>query len=108
MKKFAFLLLFSCSLIALDKPNIVIILTDDLGWGDVSYHGGTIPTPNIDNLVSRGLEMNRFYADPSCSPTRASMLTGINNFANGVVRLLLIQELNHSECRLSTKLCLNT
>ena len=86
MKKFAFLLLFSCSLIALDKPNIVIILTDDLGWGDVSYHGGTIPTPNIDNLVSRGLEMNRFYADPSCSPTRASMLTGINNFANGVVR----------------------
>ena len=86
MKKIAFLLLFSCSLIALDKPNIVIILTDDLGWGDVSYHGGTIPTPNIDNLVSRGLEMNRFYADPSCSPTRASMLTGINNFANGVVR----------------------
>ena len=58
----------------------------DSGWGDVSYHGGTIPTPNIDNLVSRGLEMNRFYADPSCSPTRASMLTGINNFANGVVR----------------------
>ena len=50
MKKFAFLLLFSCSLIALDKPNIVIILTDDLGWGDVSYHGGTIPTPNIDNF----------------------------------------------------------
>ena len=66
MNRFIFLLLFSCSLIAIDRPNIVIILTDDLGWGDVSYHGGTIPTPNIDNLVSKGLEMNRFYADPSC------------------------------------------
>ena len=68
------------------KPNIIIILTDDLGWGDVSYHGGSIPTPNIDKLVSKGLEMNRFYSDPSCSPTRATMLTGINSFANGVVR----------------------
>ena len=54
MKKFAFLLLFSCSLIALDKPNIVIILTDDLGWGDVSYHGGTLPTPILETLVSGG------------------------------------------------------
>jgi arylsulfatase A-like enzyme len=68
------------------QPNVVIILTDDLGWGDVSYHGGKIPTPNIDRLVSKGLEMNRFYSEPSCSPTRASMLTGINSFANGVVR----------------------
>ena len=68
------------------QPNVIIILTDDLGWGDVSYHGGSIPTPNIDKLVSKGLEMNRFYSDPSCSPTRASMLTGINSFANGVIR----------------------
>ncbi len=83
---FILLLLFSHFVTSNIKPNIVIILTDDLGWGDVSYHGGSIPTPNIDKLVSDGLEMNRFYADPSCSPTRASMLTGINNFANGVVR----------------------
>ena len=68
------------------QPNVIIILTDDLGWGDVSYHGGSIPTPNIDKLVSKGVEMNRFYSDPSCSPTRASMLTGINSFANGVIR----------------------
>ena len=42
------------------QPNVIIILTDDLGWGDVSYHGGSIPTPNIDKLVSKGVEMNRF------------------------------------------------
>ena len=86
MKRIAFLLLFSCSLIALDKPNIIIILTDDLGWGDVSYHGGPIPTPNIDKLAKKGMEMNRFYSAPTCSPTRASMLTGINSLANGVIR----------------------
>ena len=48
--------LFSLNLIAVDKPNVVIILTDDLGWGDVSYHGGYIPTPNIDQLAEDGLE----------------------------------------------------
>ena len=86
MSRITFLLLFSCSLIALDKPNIIIILTDDLGWGDVSYHDGPIPTPNIDALANRGVEMNRFYSAPTCSPTRASMLTGINSLANGVIR----------------------
>ena len=69
------------------QPNVIIILTDDLGWGDVSYHGGSIPTPNIDKLVSKGVEMNRFYSDPSCSPTRASMLTGINSFALSLIHI---------------------
>ena len=68
------------------QPNVVIILTDDLGWGDVSYHGGHIPTPNMDRLASKGLELNRFYANPVCSPTRASLLTGLHIFNHGVVR----------------------
>tara|TARA_B100000780_G_scaffold154109_1_gene107772 strand:+ start:3858 stop:5414 length:1557 start_codon:yes stop_codon:yes gene_type:complete len=71
------------------QPNVVIILTDDLGWGDVSYHGGHIPTPNIDALASKGLELNRFYANPVCSPTRASLLTGLHIFNHGVVRPFL-------------------
>ena len=78
--------LFPLNLMAVDKPNVVIILTDDLGWGDVSYHGGYIPTPNIDKLAEDGMELNRFYSNPVCSPTRASLLTGLHIFNHGVVR----------------------
>ncbi len=77
---------FTMNLFSADRPNIVIILTDDLGWGDVSYHGGFIPTPNIDQLAEDGVELNRFYANPVCSPTRASLLTGLHIFNHGVVR----------------------
>ena len=80
------LLTCSINLFSTNKPNIIIILTDDLGWGDVSYHGGYIPTPNIDQLAEDGMEMNRFYSNPVCSPTRASMLTGLHIFNHGVVR----------------------
>ena len=80
------IVLVSSCLKANEKPNIIIILTDDLGWGDVSYHGGYIPTPNIDKLAQDGMEMNRFYANPVCSPTRASLLTGLHIFNHGVVR----------------------
>ena len=85
MKFYNYLLLFF-TLSVYSQPNVIIILTDDLGWGDVSYHDGPIPTPNIDNLAAVGLEMNRFYSAPTCSPTRASMLTGINSLTNGVIR----------------------
>jgi len=61
---------------AAERPNIVIILADDLGWADVSYHGGYIKTPNLDQLAREGVELDRFYVCPMCSPTRATLLTG--------------------------------
>ena len=59
-----------------EKPNIIIILADDLGWGDVGYHRSKIKTPNLDRLADEGIRLTRFYVAPVCSPTRAGLLTG--------------------------------
>jgi len=58
------------------KPNIIIILADDLGWADVGYHGARIATPNIDCLSREGVRIENFHACPLCSPTRAGLMTG--------------------------------
>ena len=76
---------FSNSIFPYEKPNIVIIVSDDLGWGDVSYHESIIPTPNIDRFVNEGLELNRFYSNPICSPTRASLMTGLRAYSVGIL-----------------------
>lgn len=57
-------------------PNIVILVADDLGWNDVGYRGSDIKTPCIDALAGEGIELDRFYVSPVCSPTRAGLLTG--------------------------------
>ncbi|MBN1589775.1 MAG: sulfatase-like hydrolase/transferase, partial [Pirellulales bacterium] len=61
-----------------DKPNIVLVMADDQGWGDVGYYGHpTLKTPNLDKLAGDGLRFDRFYAAaPVCSPTRGSVMTG--------------------------------
>jgi arylsulfatase B len=83
------LLLFgalAASLAAAEKPNIVILLADDLGWGDVSYHGGEIRTPRIDGLAAEGVQLDRFYSFPVCSPTRAGLMTGRYPIRYGAMR----------------------
>ncbi|MEO6244922.1 MAG: sulfatase-like hydrolase/transferase, partial [Opitutaceae bacterium] len=57
-------------------PNIVFIMADDLGWGDVGFHGGSAPTPHLDRLAREGLELTAHYVAPVCSPTRSALLTG--------------------------------
>lgn len=67
------------------KPNVVMILTDDQGWGDLSLNGNTnISTPNIDRLAHHGVSFDRFYVCPVCSPTRAEILTGRYHPRGGV------------------------
>ena len=69
---------------AADKPNIIIIMADDLGWNDVGYHGSEIRTPHIDRLAKDGRELTRFYVNSVCSPTRASLMTGQSAIRLGI------------------------
>lgn len=64
----------------LKKPNIIIILADDLGWGDVGFNGQQkIKTPNLDRMAREGIKFNQFYAGSAvCAPSRAALLTGVN------------------------------
>lgn len=68
------------------KPNIVIIMADDLGWRDVGFNGSEIKTPHLDKLAATGKRLTRFYAHPTCSPTRASLMTGQSALRLGVTR----------------------
>jgi arylsulfatase A-like enzyme len=60
-----------------DRPNVIVILVDDMGWSDIAPFGGEIPTPHLDRLARGGVRFTQFYATPRCSPTRASLLTGL-------------------------------
>ena len=71
--------------VAADRPrNIVVIIADDLGWNDVGYHGSEIHTPHLDKLAMAGVRLERHYVYPTCSPTRAGLLTGRNPSRFGI------------------------
>jgi arylsulfatase len=67
---------FTSTLFAQQKPNIVIIMVDDMGYSDLGCYGGEIRTPNLDALASQGMMMDNFYNNARCCPTRASLLSG--------------------------------
>ena len=69
---------------AKERPNVIVIVADDLGWNDVGFHGGDIDTPALDRLATEGVELNRFYATPICSPTRAALMTGRDPMRLGI------------------------
>ncbi|MEM8898832.1 MAG: arylsulfatase [Bacteroidota bacterium] len=79
---------FSCTPhkpLEVNQPNVIIILTDDQGWGDLSMNGNTnLSTPNIDGIGREGATFENFYVSPVCSPTRAELLTGRYSFRSGI------------------------
>jgi arylsulfatase A-like enzyme len=66
------------------RPNIIVILADDLGYSDIGCYGGEIQTPNLDYLAKNGIRFTQFYNTSRCCPTRASLLTGLYNHAAGI------------------------
>ncbi len=69
--------LFAPGEVAQTRPNVVVILVDDMGWSDIGPYGSEIPTPHLDALAAGGIRFTQFYSTPRCSPTRASLLTGL-------------------------------
>lgn len=78
---------------AQQRPNIVVLFVDDLGWADLGYRNSLFETPNIDQLSEDGLDFERAYiASPSCSPSRASILTGKEPVRIGMVRHIIEED----------------
>ncbi|MFB3902611.1 MAG: arylsulfatase [Acidobacteriota bacterium] len=85
-------LIFSClgfslaqSTTSSGRPNIVIIVADDLGWNDIGYHNSSIRTPTLDRLARSGVVFDRFYVYPLCSPTRAGLMTARSSMRTGII-----------------------
>lgn len=74
---------FSQAADASRRPNILLVVADDLGYSDLGAFGGEISTPNLDKLATSGIRLTSFYAAPFCSPTRAMLMSGVDNHING-------------------------
>lgn len=81
-----------------DPPNIVLIMTDDQGYGDLGVNGNPlIKTPNLDKFTKQSVEVQRFYVCPVCAPTRASLMTGRYNYRTGVTDTFLGRAMMHGD-----------
>ena len=81
------LALFSCSGKPPPRPNIILIVADDIGISDIGCYGSEIRTPNIDRLAREGMRFTTFYNMAKCNPTRSTMLTGLYKGGNGAVHI---------------------
>ena len=87
LRRFIFLwamVLASAVCIGTPRPNIILIMSDDMGFSDLSCYGGEIQTPNLDALAKNGVRFTQFYNTARCCPTRASLLTGLYPHQAGV------------------------
>ena len=90
------------------RPNILLIVADDLGYADLGSYGGDIATPSIDSLASEGVLFTQFHTAPLCAPTRSMLLSGNNNhvagMANQGVRGIMGQDYPGYEAQLSDRI----
>lgn len=66
------------------RPNVLVVVVDDLGWKDVGFHEPTFSTPNLDAMVAEGVELSTFYTAPTCTPSRAQLMTGRYSYRMGM------------------------
>src|SRR5438445_2103673 len=75
---------------AADRPNVLLVITDDQGFGDLGAHGNpVIKTPHLDAFAKQSVWLKNFYVSPVCSPTRSSLLSGQYNYRTGIVDTFL-------------------
>lgn len=92
------ILLVICSAGAADRPNIIVIMTDDQGYGDLSCHGNPdVDTPHLDQLHRESVRFTDFHVDPTCAPTRAALLTGRYSLSTGVWHTIAGRSFLHPE-----------
>ena len=102
-KAFIFWLALAPGLLAKDRPNIVLIMGDDMGYSDIGCYGGEIHTPHLDRLAAEGVRFSQFYNGARCCPTRASLLTGLYAHQTGVGHMLGNQGLDGYQTGLNRK-----
>lgn len=95
--------IYSCMPKSKQKPNIILIMSDDMGFSDIGCYGGEISTPNLDNLAANGLRFTQFYNTARCCPTRASLITGLNPHQAGVGHMMNNRGLEGYAGNLSSK-----
>ena len=78
-----------------DKPNIVFMLADNVGWGDLGCYGGLVPTPRLDKLAQQGTRFTNFNAEAQCTPTRSALMTGRIPIRSGTYRVPLPGDTGH-------------
>ena len=89
---FAMFLLYFIPSTAADRPNVVVMMVDNLGWGELGVYGGGelrgAPTPRLDRLAEEGMRLQNFNVEPQCTPTRSALMTGRRPIRSGTTKVV--------------------